>query len=218
MFGSVPTSSDKVVVVNFLFFQVVRSLISSTFSAFCFSLILVHSLQCDTFSSVVAELHKLLRLNKTSWKLPTCQADCKVVFSWTRTSTPLMLFPVETVLLQCHGRSGRWCPLQRQQLKSQALCQQKNVNQQQSEHSRIGICFSTVTFSGQIHTRKLPLTLCRLRRQCRYLRLQIWPRGSESTLLDVVFSCGSAHGLCGLVIWWHLIILQVFLYGVLYNA
>ncbi len=84
---------------------------SQVLSASCFSLILVHSLQCDTFSSVLAVLHKLLRLNKTRWKLPTCQADCKVVFSWTRTSTHLLLFPVETVLLQCHGRSGRWCPL-----------------------------------------------------------------------------------------------------------
>lgn len=63
------------------------------------------------FSSVSAVPHKLLRLNKTHLKLPTCQADCKVVFSWTRTSTHLMLFPVETVLLQCHDRSGWWCPL-----------------------------------------------------------------------------------------------------------
>lgn len=82
----------------------------------------------------------------------------------------------------------------RQQLKRRAPCQQMNVNQQWSAHSRIRISPCTVTSSGQIHTRKLPLTLCRLRRQCCYLRLQIWPEGLRVDVWDVVFSCGSAHG------------------------
>lgn len=132
VFGSAPASSNKAV-VNFLLSQVVSALISSTlsFSAFCFLLILVRSQQCDTFSSVLAVLHKLLCLNKTRWKLPTCQADCKVVFSWTRTSTHLMLFfPFKRYYCSVMAGQASDVHSTRQQLKLPALCQQMNVNQQ----------------------------------------------------------------------------------------
>lgn len=79
------------------------------FCSFC--LILVYSPQCDTISRVLAAPCKVLRLNKKHRKLPTRQLDCKVAFSRTRTSTHLMLFPSETVLVQSHGGSAFWCPL-----------------------------------------------------------------------------------------------------------
>lgn len=41
-----------------------------------------------------------------------------------------------------------------------------------------------------------------------YLQLQILPEGLRVNVLDAVFSCGSAHSLCGMVIWCHLIILH----------
>lgn len=48
----------------------------------------------------------------------------------------------------------------------------------------------------------------RLWRQCCYLQLQILPEALRVNVLYVVFSCGSAHSLRGLVIWCHLIILH----------
>lgn len=40
-----------------------------------------------------------------------CQTDCNGVFSWTRTSTHLLLSPIQTVLPRCRGRSGQLCSL-----------------------------------------------------------------------------------------------------------
>lgn len=139
----------------------------------------MHSLQCDNVAFTWALAHKLLCLNKTHLILPTCQEDCKVVFSWTRTSTHLMLFPVETVLLQCHDGSGRRCPLRTPTTVAVGFVPAEEV---WGNHSRIRISPSTVTFSSYKFCKgKVPLTLCRPGRQRRYLQLQIWPEGWEST-------------------------------------
>ena len=132
--------------------MVVRGLISTAllFPVFCYTLILEHSLQCDTFTFVWAAL------NETRWKVPTCQTDCKVVFSWTRTSTHLMLFPVETVLLQCHGRSGWCCP--RRTLTTEAPGAEPTDEcppTVEGAHKDKNLISPQSPLSGQIHTRNM---------------------------------------------------------------
>lgn len=165
------------------------------FPAFVF---LLHSNFRALPTSAFPPLHKLLCLNKTHQKLPTCQAGCKVVFSWTRTSTHLVLFLIGKVFLQSHGRSDV-----------------------RSWSSRLGASGWMSTDGGALEDKDLlyrrpqpaikfkrekwiPSLL--LQKQCFYLQQQIWPEALGVSAWDVVFSCGSLHSLCAFVIWWHLLI------------
>lgn len=98
------------------------------------------------------KLYKLLRLNKTHWKLPACQADCRVLFSWTRTSTHLTVCCF--LLKQHYSRvtTGHGADvLSTRQVECQASCQRMTVDQQRGSQSRIKICLSVVAV--EIHKR-----------------------------------------------------------------
>ena len=120
------------------------------------------SQQCAAVSSVLAALHKLLRLNKKH--TGNCQR-VKQTARWCLAGQglppTLCYFPskkkTKTVLLQSHGRSGRWCPLHTPNNWSAGLRARGWMSTKQwGEPSRIRICLSTVTFSGQIHERNPP--------------------------------------------------------------
>ena len=164
------------------------------------------SQQCAAVSSVLAALPKLLRLNKKH--TGNCQR-VKQTARWCLAGQglppTLCYFPLEKkkqVLLQSHGRSGWRCPLHTPNNWSAGLRASGWMSTAQwGEPSRIRICLSTVTFSGQIHERNLPSLLA--------LQVGVWggaplssaadsgPRGWGGDAWDVVSSCGSARGLCG---------------------
>lgn len=86
---------------------------------------------------------------------------------------------------------------------------EKKIEKQPAEHSRIRICLLRCNLSWSYSYKEyLPSPCAECGGWRRYLQLQIWPEGLRVGAWVVVFSRGSAHGLCGLVIWWHLLILH----------